>query len=68
MKIQYGNFIIDGKDKSGLIEEVSADVGRRLVNAGLASEATRLIETTAVGDSERTYVPVEEPRKPKKGK
>ena len=64
MKIQYGNFIIDGKDKSGLVEEVSADVGRRLVNAGLATDVV-IIET--VKEAERTYVEIpEEPRKKKK--
>jgi hypothetical protein len=38
MRIKYGSYIVNGKDKTGMIEDVTDEMGRRLVNIDVAVE------------------------------
>ena len=38
MRIKYGSYFVNGKDKTGMIEDVTDEMGRRLVNIDVAVE------------------------------
>jgi hypothetical protein len=40
MRIKYGSYIVNGIDKTGMIEDVTDEMGRRLVNIDVAIEVT----------------------------